>query len=148
MVKNIIALIDFSQLTDKIVDKAGELAKLYGAKCWMIHVATPNPDFVGYEAGPQYIRDSRAEVLLDEHRVLHEFKVKLEEKGIAAEALLVQGQINATIDYEMAKLKADMVILGSHGHNRLYNLLVGSVCEHMLTHCTIPMVIIPGEHRK
>lgn len=144
MTRNILALIDFSGTSSQVVTRAGDLALFYDAKCWLIHVATPDPEFVGYEVGPQYIRDSRAEVLREEHHKLQAFKAELLQKNIDCETLLVQGQTNATILHEIDKLRIDMVVLGSHGRTRLYDLLVGSVCEFMLRNCSVPMVIIPG----
>jgi nucleotide-binding universal stress UspA family protein len=143
MAKNILALVDFSELSNLVVEQAGELTKLYNAKCWLIHVAAPDPDFVGYEAGPQYIRDDRAETLREEHQKLTEFKKQLTDQGINCEKLLVQGQINTTIMSEIKKLGIDMVVMGSHGRSRLYDLLVGSVCEYMLRHSPAPLVVIP-----
>jgi nucleotide-binding universal stress UspA family protein len=143
-----LALLDFSSITDSIVGRTGELAKLYGAKCWLMHIARPDPDFVGYDVGPKYIRDSRAEVLRKEHQQLQEYKQKLVKEGVVCEALLVQGQINCTIMAQIKKLNIDLVILGSHGHTRIHDLFVGSVCEHMLRHSKVPLLVIPWNKKK
>jgi len=145
MTKNILALLDFSEITAEVVARAGELAGFYNAKCWLIHVAAPDPDFVGYDVGPKYIRDDRADVLRQEHRQLQEYKSMMEQKGVDCEALLVQGNIHATIESEIEKLDMDMVVMGSHGHSRLHELLVGSVCEHMLRKSKVPMMVIPAK---
>ena len=144
MTKNILALIDFSRTSNQVVTRAGDLALFYDAKCWLIHVATPDPEFVGYEVGPQYIRDHRADVLKEEHHKLQGYKAELLQKNIDCETLLVQGQTNATIMAEVDKLQIDMIVLGSHGRTRLYDLLVGSVCEYLLRYAPVPLVIIPG----
>ena len=145
MTKNILALIDFSEITQTVADSAGELAKLYGAKCWLMHVAAPDPDFVGYDVGPQYIRDSRADVLREEHQTLQTLKKQLETNHVEAEALLVQGALNETILAEIEKLDIDMIVIGSHGRSKLYELVVGSVCEYMLRHSPVPIVVIPAK---
>jgi nucleotide-binding universal stress UspA family protein len=144
MTNNILALIDFSSICESIVKRAGELAKFYDAKCWLIHVAAPDPDFVGYDVGPQYIRDSIADELKEEHTKLEAFKDQLSKEGVNCEMLLIQGQINPTILGEIKKLNIDMVVLGSHGHTKLYDLLAGSVCEYVLRHATVPLLIIPS----
>jgi nucleotide-binding universal stress UspA family protein len=144
MTNNILALIDFSKSSDKVVERAGELAAFYGAKCWLIHIAMPDPEFVGYDVGPKYVRDHRAGVLKEEHKQLHTYKTKLEGMGVNAEALLIQGAINSTIKHEVKKLEIDMIILGTHGRSRMYNLVVGSVCEYLLRHSPVPLVVIPG----
>lgn len=144
MIKNILGLLDFSPISDQVILKAGELSKLYDAKCWLIHVAAPDPYFVGYEIGPQYIRDAKASRLRKEHDMLQSYKKTLQETGIDCEVLLIQGQINSTITSEIKKLQIDLVILGSHGHGRLYDVIVGSVCEYMLRNSKIPMLVIPS----
>jgi len=145
MTQNILGLIDFSSVSDDIVSKAAELSKVYNAKCWLIHVARPDPEFIGYDVGPNYIRDARAENLMEEHRQLSEYKSKLTSDGIDCEALLVQGEIMETIHLEVEKLGIDLIVLGSHGRSRLYELLVGSVCEHLLKNSKVPLFILPAK---
>jgi len=145
MTQNILGLIDFSSVSDDIVSKAAELSKVYNAKCWLIHVARPDPEFIGYDVGPDYIRDARAEHLMEEHRQLSDYKSELIDQGIDCEALLVQGEILETIHLEVEKLSIDLIVLGSHGRSRLYELLVGSVCEHLLKNSKVPLFILPAK---
>ncbi|MDX1477686.1 MAG: universal stress protein [Saprospiraceae bacterium] len=144
MTRNILALVDFSDVTPRLVDKAGELAALYRAKCWLIHVTAPDPDFIGYGVGPQHERDHRAEELREEHRQLQVLKQDLEAKGVTCDALLIQGDLPHTVMEEADKLKADLIVLGSHGRSMLYELLVGSVCEYLLKHSTVPLIVVPS----
>jgi len=146
--KNILSLIDFSGLTDEIIQKSIELAGFYKAKCWIVHVAKGDPEFVGYEVGPQYIRDDRAHKLRTEHHRLDELKKRVSDSGVEVESLLIQGSILETIFHEVEKLEIDMVILGSHGHGRLYEIFVGSVCEGVLRNVDVPILIIPDSGRK
>lgn len=139
------ALLDFSPVCDRIVKNAGKLSALYNAKCWLLHVADPDPDFVGYKVGPQYVRDYKAAKLHQEHEQLQNYKKELEKAGIECEALLIQGQINPTIIEEIKKLEIDLVVLGSHGHSRLYDLVVGSVSEFLLKKHIVPLFIIPSK---
>ena len=64
--KNILVCIDFHEQTKNLINKAAEIAKAFNAKLWLVHVAAPDPDFVGYDVGPQYIRDARADELKEE----------------------------------------------------------------------------------
>ena len=145
MTKNILALIDFSSVSDRVVHKAGELALMYDAKCWLVHIAAPDPEFIGYDVGPQHERDHRANVLKKEHHKLREYKETLEAKSVRCDALLFQGDLPQAIMEEAEKLNADMIVLGSHGRSRLYEILVGSVCEYLLKHATVPLIVLPGK---
>ena len=145
MTTNILALIDFSEVTRAVVQAAAEHAKLRGGKCWLMHVAAPDPDFVGYEVGPQYIRDSRADVLRDEHKRLFALRESVTAQGVECESLLVMGPLFETIDTEINKLNIDLVVLGSHGRSKLYELVVGSVCEHLLRKAEVPLLVLPSQ---
>ena len=61
--KNILVPIDLSPITDITVEFAARFAKGFGSKIWLVHVAAPDPDFVGFGTGPKYVRDQRADEL-------------------------------------------------------------------------------------
>ena len=43
-----------------------------------------------------------------------------------------------------ASREAWLLVLGSHGHGRLFDAVVGSVAEHCVRHAACPVVIIPA----
>jgi nucleotide-binding universal stress UspA family protein len=141
--KNIVLAVDFSEITEKMVEKAAKIASKLMAKIWIVHVAAPDPDFVGYDVGPQYIRDDRAEELHEEHQMLQNYAANLKKKGIDAEALLIQGYTAQSIIKQAEQVEADMIIIGSHGHGPLYNTIVGSVTSDVLKDTPIPVTVIP-----
>ena len=142
--KNILVPIDFSDVMHSVIEKASEIALAFTCKLWLIHVAAPNPEFVGYDIGPQYVRDRRARTLRDEHKTIQKEAHNLEKKGIEVESLLIQGVIVDSILAESEKVKADLIVLGSHGHGALYRMLMGSVCEGILGKASCPLLIIPS----
>jgi len=144
MSENILVPIDFSGATDAVVAKAAQLTKALGAKTWLIHAAVPEPDFVGYEVGPEYIRDSAARHLRKEHQKLWEYKDKLRAEGVEVTAMLVPGEAVEKIIQEADSLEADWIVLGSHGHGAFHDLLAGSVCQGVLSKATCPLVIVPS----
>ena len=106
---NLLVAIDLSPSTDTVVKKTRDLAKALSAKVWLIHVADPEPTFVGYDVGPQYERDAIAEKLRHEHTSLQAIADTLRAEGLDSTALLVQGTIVETILKEAAKLNVDMI---------------------------------------
>ena len=143
--KNILAAIDFSDVSVLVIDRAAEIARCFDSKLWLIHVAAPDPDFVGYDTGPQCERDWRATTLKGEHQYLHNKALELEQKGINVTPLLIQGVTAETILKEVSKLKADMIVIGSHGHGALYKALVGSVSEVIIKKACCPVLIVPAK---
>jgi nucleotide-binding universal stress UspA family protein len=62
-------------------------------------------------------------------------KVSLHEPiGTVAEEVLDQAD----------ELNADLIVMGTHGHGAMYNLLVGSATKGVLKHSTRPVLLVPG----
>lgn len=141
--KNILVAVDFTDTVGDLLTYAESLAEKYQAKVWVVHVAEPHPDFVGYEPGPQYIRDIKAEELKEEHRNLQAICDAFLNKDIKSEALLIQGSTVQVIIDEVKKLQADLLIVGTHKHGFLYNLLTESVSLELLKKAEIPFLAIP-----
>ena len=143
--KNILVPVDFSPVTMTVLKQAENVSRCMGGKIWLIHVAAPDPDFIGLSIGPQHVRDWRAEQLHEEHRGIQKMALELEERGVDVTPILVQGPSIETILNETEKLNIDMIIMGSHGHGALYSVLVGSVCEGILHRAKCPVMIIPAD---
>jgi nucleotide-binding universal stress UspA family protein len=142
--KNILVTIDFNSMEQLLVDKAFQLAEKFDSKIWLLHIAAPDPDFVGYEVGPQYIRDFRASELRKEHKLLQGFTDALKKKGTNAEGLLVQGATIEVIMEEAKKLNADLIITGHQEHSFLYQAFMGSVSRETMKKSKIPVLIVPS----
>jgi len=144
--KNILVPVDFSDVTDAVLRLALEVGKPFQAKIHLLHVAAPDPDFVGYEPGPPSVRVQLAEKFRDEHRKIQALKEAsgLPEDGIHAH--LIQGPFIQKILEEADRLQADLLVIGSHGHGALYNLLMGSVAEGILRDSRCPVLVVPSRY--
>lgn len=141
--KKIMVAIDFSEHTSLVISNAINVVRNSLSKLWLIHIAAPEPDFVGYQTGPQTERDYMAQKFRDEHRQIQDWAEKLRQKGIEAVGLLFQGPTVETILREADKLAVDLIVIGSHGKSGLYKALVGSVSEGILKHANCPVLVIP-----
>jgi len=140
--QNIVVAVDFSDQSERVIQVARDLASAHSARVWLIHAAEPDPDFVGYEAGPQSVRDSVAREFRKEHRELQQIAEGLRADGIDATALLVQGPTIRTILDEAERLGADHIVVGSHGRGAISRVLLGSVSEGVVhkAPCTVTVV--------
>lgn len=145
MMKNILVTIDLKGNEQLLIDKAAEFAEKFKSKVWIIHIAAPDPDFVGFSVGPQYIRDSRASELKKEHRQIQNYADELKTIGIDAEGILVQGATIETILKEANDLKIDLIIAGYKDHSFFYKALYGDVSKALIKVSEIPVLIVPIE---
>lgn len=141
--KNILLPLDFNGGEKLLLKKAIEIGQKFNSKVWLIHVASPDPDFVGYDAGPQSVRDNRANQLHEEHQKLQDFANKVTKEGIECEALLIQGSTVETLLKKTEKLNIDLIIIGHETHGFFYKALFGSVSESLVKKSNIPILVVP-----
>ncbi len=141
--KNIIVAIDFGDKEELLVQKAIELGEKFQSKIWIIHASAPDPDFVSFEAGPQSVRDQRADILHKEHRIIGSLADKVKSKGLDVSGLLLKGPTVEVILKESEKINADLLIMGHKKHGFIDKLIRGSVSGGVLQHSKIPLMIIP-----
>ena len=147
-IDRILVCVDFSEVSDAVVEHAKTIAALAGAEVRVLHVAAPDPDFVGFEAGPDSVRRQVAQTLREEHKTLETIARRLAEANVRAASIMVQGPTAETILEHVRRFRADLVVLGSHGHSALYHLLAGSVAEEVLRKSSVPVLIVPSGRRQ
>jgi nucleotide-binding universal stress UspA family protein len=141
--KNILVTIDFEEKGQVLIDKAAEMAEKFNAKLWLVHVAAPDPEFVGYEVGPQYVRDVLAKDLREEHKLLQKFSSQLKDRNIDAEGLLVQGTTIETIVGLTKKLTIDLIVIGKHKHGFFHKTFMVSTDESLIELSNVPVLVVP-----
>lgn len=124
---------DFSRYSDVALRYAGEIAKRRGAKIHLIHVIEEllYPDF--------YLPVSGASIHTPEMR--QEARERLSEcieaklpKALAADAQLhvAIGRTSEEIANYAAEVRADLLVIASHGLRGLERILLGSVAEQVI----------------
>ena len=139
----LLVAIDFFDSTDMVMDVATKFAKAMNASVRLVHVAEPNPDFVGFEGGPHELRDQIATEYHNEHKALQDLATSLRDQGLSATAHLTRGSIVATIINDAESHAIDLIIVGSHGHGAVYDILVGSISEGIIRKAKCPVTVVP-----
>jgi len=82
----LLVAIDLSAASTRVIEVARQVALATHAHVYVLHVAEPEPDFVGFEAGPGVVRDQVAEEFRQAHRAVQAFADSLREGGVEASA--------------------------------------------------------------
>jgi len=142
---NILVAIDFSPVTDSVIAEAEKLGKSSPSKIRLLHVVDPEPDFIGYEPGPQEERDFISEHIHEHRRKLHANAENLQAKGLEVSTQCIQGPIAESILKESQNHPTDIIIMGSHGHSAVYKLIIGGSTEEVLKNTKCPILIVPSK---
>ncbi len=143
----ILVCVDLSDSTEEILKRIEELCRPLNAKVWLLHNAMPEPETIEFKVDPIEARKSLAKKFHHQHRQIQELAERFRKSGVDATALLVHGKTVDTILTEASDLDIDVIVVGSHGHGAMYQLLVGSISEGVLQRSSKPVLVIPTHER-
>jgi nucleotide-binding universal stress UspA family protein len=90
---------------------------------------------VGKEVMDNYYTTESEKVISPVHKFLL-------RHGIDAKTVTKVGQIGETIGKFADDGKFDMLIMGSHGHGTIVNMVMGSVATKVMANCKTPVLLI------
>jgi nucleotide-binding universal stress UspA family protein len=146
MFTNILVPTDGSKLSQKAVQQAMQLAKLSSGKLIALHVY---PKFSGSPYGTfRPAEDILAEAHMNRHEAEAEMlfagiKKLASAAGVALDTALVQNNdVYTQIIAVAKKRKCDLICMASHGRRGLAGVVLGSETHKVLTHSTIPVLVL------
>jgi nucleotide-binding universal stress UspA family protein len=160
--KCILVPIDFSDITARVIDLARQFAKALDAEIHLVHVrelsAATTPGTLGYglagmpelapmsgvpvpgfEPMPQPIPENESQ-----KSKMAQWQEDIAQGGIKVSLHEPTGAVAEEILSQADELDADLIVMGTHGHGAMYNLLVGSTTEGVLKHSSCPVLLMPG----
>jgi nucleotide-binding universal stress UspA family protein len=143
----ILVCVDLSDSTEEILKTIEKLCRPLNAKIWLLHNAMPEPDTIEFKVDPIEARESLAKKFHHQHRQIQELAERFRKSGVDATALLVHGKTVDAILTEATDLDIDLIVVGSHGHGAMYQLLVGSISEGVLHRSSRPVLVVPTHER-
>lgn len=141
--KTILAPVDFSNVSNRVAEAAGELARAFGARVLLLHVIAPPLNVVTYDMPVEAFSKELEFAQEQATRKLTALRRLLDIKGLTVETRIVQGHAVETILAEAQAEGAGYIVMGSHGHGALYELLAGSTTHGVLHRAQCPVVILP-----
>ena len=143
MSHGILAAVDFSDVTEQVLAEAVRLAKALNVPLRLLHVAVGEPD-PGLATSTEVYCGLGVYWITRLRKQLEDYRDECEADGLEVSATVYSGIPVKTILLEAERLEVTFLVLGSHGHGRLYDLLGGSVCQGVLRRATCPVVVIPA----
>jgi nucleotide-binding universal stress UspA family protein len=164
-VKRILVPIDFSNVTSRVIGVAQQLAKALDSEIHLIHVrefsaaAAPGapgyglagmPELTPMSGMPVPVFDPMPQTMpLDESQKskLAQWQKEIAQGGLKVTLHEPAGMVAEEILFQADSLNADLIVMGTHGHGAMYNLLVGGVTKGVLKHSARPVLLVPGRRR-
>ena len=146
MFKRILVATDGSTLSKKAVTSAIALAATHDADLVAINVIPRYPK--GYFEGavafsPEDIGRVEKQWADKAQAMLDTVKSRAEQSGVRIKTATVNSDLVAeSIVAAAKKHKCDLIVMASHGRKGIKRLLLGSETQHVLTHSTVPVLVL------
>ncbi len=146
MYKRILVATDGSELSQKAVDSAIELAALCGAELLAMKVVPHYPQSY-FDGAIALTHEEVARVekhwVEDGQKTLDAVKAAGQAKGVKVEAVLSKSDlVSDALITGAKKHQADLIVMASHGRKGVSRLLLGSETQQVLTHSGIPVLVL------
>ncbi|MCY7316039.1 MAG: universal stress protein [Rubrivivax sp.] len=105
----------------------------------VLHVLLPMPPRAAAVLGKVTVKDYQDGL---SEKVLRPIRVFFARHELSTQYLVQAGPAGETIAAAAEKGRFDLVMLGSHGHGSLTNLVMGSVATKVLAACSTPALLI------
>ena len=145
MFKHILVPVDGSDTAMLAVDKAIGLAKAFGCPVTAIYVIDPYPftgvgtDFAYGQS--QYLSAATAEA----SEATRSAREQISAAGVTVDTRVIESHTPwRGILETAAEIGADLIVMGSHGRKGLEKLVLGSVAQRVLSHATLPVMVVRG----
>ena len=145
--KMVLAAVDFSVATPRVVDEAAKLAQAVDGYVILLHVARVPESTPHYATQMAHLAEAVREMEAAADRQLAEVQEGLRARGVTTQVLRLTGDPKKEIVEQGEKLAADYIVMGSHGHSTLHDLAVGSVTSAVIKRADRVVVLVPASKR-
>ena len=145
MFKNILVPTDGSELSQRAVATAVDLAKLHQSRITGIHVIPDYHLLIAYEGAFDPITEERieqeAKARADSYLAF--VSKRAADAGVPCETVRETGEHPYDAILKTAESRqCDLIVMTSHGRRGLASVLLGSETRKVLTHARIPVLIV------
>ena len=142
----VVVCTDFSARSNRLIEKAIEIATVNDAALDIVHVIyPPDKDYWGKsladpsEDGPSYEESIRADAKAKMDHCLAGFEEQTKDINCSG-TILESTTPSVELTYHISESGADLVVLGTRGHSKLASIFVGTNAERLMHDVTVSVL--------
>ena len=155
MFSNILLPLDGSELGEKALPVAQDLARAFSATVHLVQAASRQPELEAGR-GSGFTSVQEAEFQRSMARRLVETQIakgkeylegvaeRLKTAGLKVETAIREGAADEKIVEYAKQHGVDLIVMGTHGHGRLRTFFLGSVTDRVVRSAVAPVLVLPA----
>jgi nucleotide-binding universal stress UspA family protein len=139
-IKTILVPTDFSECSRKALRYAIPLARQFGAKIVLVHVAAFH--YAGSEIDDLELAQFEKRMVAEYDQRLRKMGAEEGEKDLRFETIAWVGKVVPEIISAAKAIKADLIVISTHGGSCAGKLDLGSTTERVVRHAPCPVLVV------
>jgi nucleotide-binding universal stress UspA family protein len=149
-IRKILVPTDFGPSAQFALEYAQLLTRQFASRLHLLHVLAP-PAIAADPLGARDISLSVAELLReceeDSRKQLEKVRVDASLAGQIVRKVMNGPPVATILDYVETN-DIDLVVMGTHGRGPMQHVLLGSVAERVVRHCSAPVLTVHEKERR
>lgn len=154
-IKNILYATDLSDSARYAYSYANDIAGKYDARITILYVVeninktveVQIRDMIGHAEWDRIKVEKQKEILKNIRKRVESFCIEMDEKDdqcrLAVEDVMIErGNPSEEILRVCKEIKADLIVMGSHGHSLLKDILIGSTARRVVKYSDKPVLTV------
>ena len=151
MFKRILVPVDGSRTAERGLDTAIRMARTRGATLCLLHIVDESVIMQNIEAGAAAM-EGLLESLRDAGRkIVARADARVRRAGLGSKTLLLENitrSVSDVIIEQARKLRADVIVMGTHGRRGIARVVMGSAAEGVVRTAPVPVLLVRGTSNK
>ena len=146
-IRRIVTPIDFSDNSRLIADSSVFMASKYEASLYFVFVVQNFEDYSGFFVPQMHVPNLEEELMIGAEERMERFLEEMSDvtsefgvKDITHKVLM--GDVGEQIVDYATEIRADMIIMGTHGYKGLEKIMFGSVADKVVRSALCPVTTI------
>lgn len=136
--EKILVPIDGSESSLHALNRAVNIAKKFDSKITLINVYWIS----AFRLTPAQLVDYVVDIRKAGEEILEEGKSIVKAEGVSVESILKEGHIVGEILKTAKEGNYDLIVMGARGVSKIREILLGSVSYGVVSHSTVPVMIV------
>jgi nucleotide-binding universal stress UspA family protein len=131
--KKFLVSLDFSAVSQDVLEAAIDFARAFQGELTLVHVV---PDFEITEGAEALARE-----------LIAVCAGQVAQAGLTCSTEVLLGSPVKMIVEEARRIRADYILMGSHGHGKLYSMVVGGTAQGVIKKTSCAVILLPPENK-
>jgi nucleotide-binding universal stress UspA family protein len=153
--RTILYATDLTHRSSEVFQYAMSVAQKHGGKITIIHALEPLTPFaksmvdlyVSKEQSDTLHREAKEKMIAEirerlEHFCSDELCVDPVGRERVADILVLEGRPSEVILKEADRIRSDLIVMGSHGHSAVGEILLGTTAHRVMQHARVPVLLV------